>query len=48
MSTLNDNRLHADPEIQGTAPHADRSSPFERPKLLRLPGLRKIEPEPGS
>jgi hypothetical protein len=24
----------------------DRSSPFERPKLLRLPGLRKIEPEP--
>jgi hypothetical protein len=26
----------------------DRSSPFERPKLLRLPGLRKIEPEPGS
>ena len=23
----------------------DRSSPFERPKLLRLPGLRKIEPE---
>jgi hypothetical protein len=22
----------------------DRSSPFERPKLLRLPGLRKIEP----
>jgi hypothetical protein len=24
----------------------DRSSPFERPKLLRLPGLRKIAPEP--
>jgi hypothetical protein len=24
----------------------DRSAPFERPKLLRLPGLRKIEPEP--
>ena len=23
----------------------DRSSPFERPKLLRLPGLRKIAPE---
>jgi hypothetical protein len=23
----------------------DRSSPFERPKLLRLPGLRKSEPE---
>jgi len=23
----------------------DRSSPLERPKLLRLPGLRKIEPE---
>jgi hypothetical protein len=22
----------------------DRSSPFERPRLLRLPGLRKIEP----
>ena len=24
----------------------DRSSPFGRPQLLRLPGLRKIEPEP--
>ena len=24
----------------------DRSSPFSRPKLLRLPGLRKIEPVP--
>jgi hypothetical protein len=23
----------------------DRSSPFERPKLLRLPGLRKVAPE---
>jgi hypothetical protein len=22
----------------------DRSSPFERPRLLRLPGLRKVEP----
>jgi glycine dehydrogenase subunit 2 len=31
MSTLNDNRLHADPEIQATAPHADRSAPFETP-----------------
>ena len=31
MSTLNDNRLHADPDIQGTAPHADRSAPFETP-----------------
>jgi hypothetical protein len=24
----------------------DKSSPFTRPKLLRLPGLRKIEPVP--
>jgi hypothetical protein len=24
----------------------DRSSPFGSPKLLRLPGMRKIEPEP--
>jgi hypothetical protein len=24
----------------------DRTSPFARPKLLRLPGLRKIAPEP--
>jgi glycine dehydrogenase subunit 2 len=31
MSALNDNRLHADPEIQGTTPHADRSAPFETP-----------------
>ncbi|MEO8690200.1 MAG: aminomethyl-transferring glycine dehydrogenase subunit GcvPB, partial [Solirubrobacteraceae bacterium] len=31
MSTLNDNRLHADPEIEGTTPHADRSAPFETP-----------------
>jgi len=31
MSTLNDNRLHADPEIEGTPPHADRSAPFETP-----------------
>ncbi len=31
MSTLNDNRQHADPEIQGTSPHADRSAPFETP-----------------
>jgi len=26
----------------------DRSSPFRAPRLLRLPGLRKIEPLPGS
>ena len=26
----------------------DRSSPFGPPKLLRLPGLRKIEPERGA
>jgi hypothetical protein len=26
----------------------DKSSPFGRPKLLRLPGLRKIEPVPES
>jgi hypothetical protein len=26
----------------------DRSSPFQAPRLLRLPGLRKIEPVPGS
>jgi hypothetical protein len=26
----------------------DRSSPFGAPKLLRLPGLRKIEPVPDS
>jgi hypothetical protein len=26
----------------------DRSSPFRAPQLLRLPGLRKIEPVPGS
>jgi hypothetical protein len=26
----------------------DRSSPFGAPRLLRLPGLRKIEPQPGS
>jgi hypothetical protein len=25
----------------------DRSSPFGSPQLLRLPGLRKIEPVPG-
>jgi hypothetical protein len=25
----------------------DRTSPFGRPQLLRLPGLRKIEPVPG-
>jgi glycine dehydrogenase subunit 2 len=29
MSTLNDNRLHADPEIEATPPHAERSAPFE-------------------
>ena len=26
----------------------DRSSPFGPPRLLRLPGLRKIEPQPSS
>jgi hypothetical protein len=26
----------------------DRSSPFRPPRLLRLPGLRKVEPMPGS
>jgi hypothetical protein len=26
----------------------DRNSPFRPPQLLRLPGLRKIEPMPGS
>jgi hypothetical protein len=26
----------------------DKSSPFGRPKLLRLPGLRKIEPAPDA
>jgi hypothetical protein len=26
----------------------DRSSPFGAPRLLRLPGLRKIAPQPGS
>jgi hypothetical protein len=26
----------------------DRSSPFGPPRLLRLPGLRKIEPQPAS
>jgi hypothetical protein len=26
----------------------DRSSPFGGPKLLRLPGLRKVEPVPGD
>jgi hypothetical protein len=26
----------------------DRSSPFKPPRLLRLPGLRRIEPQPGS
>jgi len=26
----------------------DRSSPFGPPKLLRLPGMRKIEPEPEA
>jgi hypothetical protein len=26
----------------------DKSSPFRAPRLLRLPGLRKIEPMPGS
>jgi hypothetical protein len=26
----------------------DRTSPFRAPQLLRLPGLRKIEPLPGS
>jgi hypothetical protein len=26
----------------------DRSSPFGPPKLLRLPGLRKVEPEPDA
>ena len=26
----------------------DRSSPFGPPQLLRLPGLRKIEPEPAA
>ena len=26
----------------------DRSSPFGSPQLLRLPGLRKVEPQPGS
>jgi hypothetical protein len=26
----------------------DRSSPFGAPRLLRLPGLRKIEPQPAS
>jgi hypothetical protein len=26
----------------------DRSSPFRPPRLLRLPGLRKAEPMPGS
>jgi hypothetical protein len=26
----------------------DRSSPFTRPKLLRLPGLRKVEPVPQA
>lgn len=26
----------------------DRSSPFGAPRLLRLPGMRKIEPQPGS
>ena len=25
----------------------DRTSPFGRPQLLRLPGLRRIEPVPG-
>src|SRR5215210_7043846 len=29
MSTLNDHRLHADPEIQGETPHGERSAPFE-------------------
>jgi hypothetical protein len=28
--------------------HFDRSSPFGAPKLLRTPGLRKIEPAPSS
>jgi hypothetical protein len=26
----------------------DKSSPFGRPKLLRLPGLRKVEPAPDA
>ena len=26
----------------------DRSSPFGAPRLLRLPGLRKVAPQPGS
>jgi hypothetical protein len=26
----------------------DRSSPFSPPRLVRVPGLRKIEPQPGS
>ena len=26
----------------------DRSSPFGAPRLLRLPGMRKVEPQPGS
>jgi hypothetical protein len=26
----------------------DKSSPFARPRLLRLPGLRKIEPVPET
>jgi glycine dehydrogenase subunit 2 len=29
VSTLDDNRLHADPEIQARTPHADRAAPFE-------------------
>jgi hypothetical protein len=26
----------------------DRSPPFRAPRLVRVPGLRKIEPQPGS
>ena len=31
MSALNDNRLHADPEIQGDSPQAGRGAQFETP-----------------
>ncbi len=35
-------------ERDGVRFYFDRSSPFGAPKLLRTPGLRKVDPVPGS
>jgi hypothetical protein len=35
-------------ERDGVRFYFDRSSPFGAPQLLRTPGLRKVEPAPGS